>query len=718
MSDDKERVKMLRRVMPLLGIVVALIAGERATASGQPFDYKDPKEISAVSLTLDSKLEPIVGYAKGISGTVNFDPANPKATTGKIAVDVASVQFANEGYTATARGYALRGDKYPQIFFTLRKVLNVTQFSPGVYRALVQADFTCKGITLPLTLPVTASYYPGLAEERTNGKYQGDILVLRTKFSVSRKKLGISEGIPDSMVGDAVQVGVAVVGLHYAPNQKKPESARPEQKQPEPEKPQVTRSQWKMEVEQRDNPIKVDAEFDLNAQEPKAVFITAQGSLLAERVRLTDGKLTFHLPENPQVVAADGEAVFAKESVRGLLVTKNETLKFHARLKRAGEDIIRETAAVSPQGPGFRDLTIETKDAKWTLAERMKFHHVPAVSLARIENYQVVETGVFGVVNVETGEPAEANTLFQAGGMGSPLINLLALRLVASGRLDLNREVNAYLKSAKIPDNAFTRTRKVTVLDLVNGTSGLSQYKFTGYRPGATVPTLAQLIAGEDTDEMQPLQVERAPGTFRGEGVCGALLEQVIVDATGKPFPELMQELVFLPFGMTHSTYETFPHAASASKVALGHYSTGELMLDRYHIYPETGESGLWTTAGDFARMLCQVQLLLAGKPNLILTGEQQGLLKAVNTEKWVLGFVKSNANDFLPAHFLYHGGDSYGYYANHATSQEDGNGMVVMENRIMGWALNNEIIRAVGTKHGLVRKVNAPTLNGKAFEK
>ena len=71
---------MLRRGMPLLGIVAALIAGERATAFGQPFDYKDPKEISAVSLTLNSKLEPIVGYAKGISGTVNFDPANPKAT--------------------------------------------------------------------------------------------------------------------------------------------------------------------------------------------------------------------------------------------------------------------------------------------------------------------------------------------------------------------------------------------------------------------------------------------------------------------------------------------------------------------------------------------------------------------------------------------------------------------------------------------------------------
>ena len=162
-------------------------------------------------------------------------------------------------------------------------MLSVAQSSPGVYRALVQADFTCKGITLPLTLPVTASYYPGLAEERTNGKYWGDILVLRTKFSVSRKKLGISEGIPDSMVGDAVQVGVALVGLHYAPGQKKPEAAKPEaakpeaakpeQKQPEPTRPQATRSRWKMEVEQRDDPTNVDKAMLRNSRIRMSVLL-------------------------------------------------------------------------------------------------------------------------------------------------------------------------------------------------------------------------------------------------------------------------------------------------------------------------------------------------------------------------------------------------------------------------------------------------------------
>ncbi len=710
---------MLRHAIWILGVIAALSGGRNAAATEMDFDYKDPKEISAVSLTLDSKLEPIVGYAKGISGTIRFDPASPKATTGKIAVAVSSVQFANEGYTATARGYALNEEKYPQILFNLRKVLSVMKSAPNVYKAIVLADFICHGVTTPMRVPVTASYFPGLAEERTNGKYKGDVLVIRTAFDVSRTQQGISAGIPINMVGDTIKVGVAVVGIHYADGQKKPVSSQKKAVSPTPKsgdgtraednkKPETnsktpvspTSSLWKMEIELRDDPIHVSAEFDLNALPPKAIFTTAQGSLRAERAKLMGSTLTFHLPNNSQTGEADGEAVFDHGTMQGTIRTKTEILKFHGRRKLASDDITKAADSSAPQGPGFRDLTIESNGMKYSLTERMKFYHCPAISLARIENYEVVETGAFGVTNVETGEPVKENTLFQAGGMGSSLVNLLALRLAAQGKLDLNREVNTYLKSAKIPNNAFTQTRKITVLDLVNGTSGLSQYKFTGYRSGVNVPALTALIAGADPTEMEPLQAVSTPGTFNGAGVSGAILEQVIVDATGRPFDELMQEDILTPFGMTHSTYQSHPRPIPGQNIALGHYSTGELMLDKFHVYPETGETGLWTTAGDFARMLCEVQKMLAGKPNQILTAEQNSLLRSVVTKGWILGLIRSDGKGFLPAGYAYHGGDPYGYFANHATHLVNGSGVIVMENRIMGWGLNNEIIAAVLNQH------------------
>jgi len=676
------RGKTLLMFRLVFGLLLALMVVQRGEAETMLFDYKDPKEISAVSLTIDSKLEPIFGYAKGISGTVRFDPAHPKTTTGTIKVAVDSVQFANEGYTATARGFALEGNKYPTIAFILKKVLTFTKPSPNVYQGMVEADFVCKGVTLPMTVPVTASFFPGRAAERTNGQFEGDVLVLRTHFNVSRTKLGISAGIPTDLVADAVEVRVSCVGIHYAA--KATAEAAPAGRT------------WKVEVENRDDPVSVDATFDLDSRPPTASFRTAAGVLDAADVRREGKKLMFHLPDNPQVGAREGEAVLDGDALRGRLVGKDDTLAFHGRPKRPSDDVVKSVSPGAVQGPGFRDLKILADGSEQTLADRMKFFHVPAVSIARIENGAVAEVGAFGARDIETSEPVSADTRFQAGGMGSPLVNLLALHLAASGKLNLDREVNTYLKGAKIPDNDFTKNRKVRVLDLLNGTSGLTQYKFTGYRPGAARPPLAALLGGTDPAEMEPLQVKSEPGrAFVGAGADQAVLEQVIVDAVGRPFAELMGENVFLPCGMTHSSYEELP----AVNVALGHYSTGELMLDRFHAYPEQGETGLWTTAGDFARILCQVHLLLAGKPNAILPADRRDLLKRVVGPKRVLGLIKSDTTDYF-----FHGGDSYGFYANHMTDLQNGCGVVVMQNRVMSWRLSNEIIEAVGKQHGLPR--------------
>ncbi|MFZ4509088.1 MAG: YceI family protein [Fimbriimonas sp.] len=209
---------MHRPLLPLIAFASLLSAQAVAQTSGPlTFDFKDPKEISAVSLKVDSLLEPIVGYAKGLSGTLLFDPAKPLATKGKIAVSVSSILFANEGYTATARGYALNETKYPELTLEIKKVLSCKKIDANTYKGTVLADFVCRGVSKQKKLEVTASYLPGRAEERTNGNYKGDLLILRTKFKVSRKEHGISEGIPDDLVGDQVEVGVAVVGIHYWP---------------------------------------------------------------------------------------------------------------------------------------------------------------------------------------------------------------------------------------------------------------------------------------------------------------------------------------------------------------------------------------------------------------------------------------------------------------------------------------------------------------------
>ncbi|MBC8101173.1 MAG: hypothetical protein H7Z41_01115, partial [Cytophagales bacterium] len=87
--------------------VAAAPSAAPSPAAAREFTFSDPKGINAVTLMIDSLLEPITGYANDVSGSLLFDPSRPETASGKILVAVASIQFSNDGYTDTARGYAL-----------------------------------------------------------------------------------------------------------------------------------------------------------------------------------------------------------------------------------------------------------------------------------------------------------------------------------------------------------------------------------------------------------------------------------------------------------------------------------------------------------------------------------------------------------------------------------------------------------------------------------
>jgi len=70
----------LTHIIPLLSLATAVYAAPES------FDFKDPKGVNNAVFNLDAPLESVNGSASGITGTVSFDPENPAATTGKIAV--------------------------------------------------------------------------------------------------------------------------------------------------------------------------------------------------------------------------------------------------------------------------------------------------------------------------------------------------------------------------------------------------------------------------------------------------------------------------------------------------------------------------------------------------------------------------------------------------------------------------------------------------------
>src|ERR1700729_3752312 len=93
------------------------------------------------------------------------------------------------------------------------------------------------------------------------------------------------------------------------------------------------------------------------------------------------------------------------------------------------------------------------------ISQQMAALHVPGVSVAVIHNGKLEWARGFGVARAG-GNPVTSNTLFQAASISKPITALAVLRLVGSGKLNLDTDVNEYLKNWRVPDSEFPAKTK------------------------------------------------------------------------------------------------------------------------------------------------------------------------------------------------------------------------------------------------------------------
>ena len=102
------------------------------------------------------------------------------------------------------------------------------------------------------------------------------------------------------------------------------------------------------------------------------------------------------------------------------------------------------------------------------LADRMQFYKVPGVSVAVINRGQLEWARGYGVLEAGNTRPVTAKTLFQACSISKPVAAVAVLALVQQKKLDLDQDVNEVLATWKIPENRFTKEKKVTLRGLLS----------------------------------------------------------------------------------------------------------------------------------------------------------------------------------------------------------------------------------------------------------
>ena len=347
-------------------------------------------------------------------------------------------------------------------------------------------------------------------------------------------------------------------------------------------------------------------------------------------------------------------------------------------------------------------LRVQADEVDDVITARMQERHITGLSLAIVQNCKIVKARGYGFTDKSGQTPVTPTTLFQAGSISKSVAAFGALHLVEEGKLFLDADVNTQLRTWKVPENEFTKDKKVTLRGILSHSAGLTIHGFPGYARLAPMPTLAQVLNGAMPANTAPIRVDIVPGTkWRYSGGGYTVMQQMIIDVTGKPFPEFMRDTVLQPLGMTNSTYDQPLPQNSVASTAAGYLANGKEIWGKWHIYPEMAAAGLWTTASDLARFTIGVQQALAGASNPVLsqtmtrqmfTIQNPSLSKADGLGVFVSG--RENTRQF------WHGGRNAGFDAFMIAYPNAGDGAVVMINANDNSGAVKDIVKTIAQKY------------------
>jgi CubicO group peptidase (beta-lactamase class C family) len=266
--------------------------------------------------------------------------------------------------------------------------------------------------------------------------------------------------------------------------------------------------------------------------------------------------------------------------------------------------------------------------------------------------------------------------------------------LVQDGKLDLDADINQKLTSWHIPASPMLEGHPITLRRLLSHTAGLSVHGFPGYEVGKPLPTIVQVLSGEKPANSKAVVVEVKPGyMYRYSGGGTSVVQLLLTEVTHQPYPVLMREQVLDPLKMNESTFAQPLPKAKTSNAAYGHLANGDVVSGNYHVYPEMGAAGLWTTPADLCQVVIEVAKSAAKGDGKLLSQATAKEMLTVQKGSYALGVVVQGAGDDRS---FSHGGGNEGFRCHLLGYPSSGRGMVIMTNSNSGGALINPTLAAI----------------------
>ena len=311
------------------------------------------------------------------------------------------------------------------------------------------------------------------------------------------------------------------------------------------------------------------------------------------------------------------------------------------------------------------------------LKTEMAYRHLPGLSVAVVQNGNLVKSAGYGFADIASKTAATPTTAYGLGSCTKPITALAVLKLVEAGKVGLDEPILTYLSG--LPP----AWKGITVRQLLTHVSGLPNYRLRldlNHLADYTRPdSVRKLVADAPLDF--------APGTrYEYSNTNYHLLAEIVEKVSGQSYSDFVQSQIFQPSGLTGK-------AASPATGYLLHDGTNVRNPLRFPAAINTGDSGLVMTAPDLAATCAALDAGRLLRSDTIREMETAGTLadgtRTTYGQGWVVGVWKGHR-------LIGHSGAEPGYSSTIYRLPDDKLTIVLLTNTYDGTPLTDSMALGV----------------------
>jgi CubicO group peptidase (beta-lactamase class C family) len=320
----------------------------------------------------------------------------------------------------------------------------------------------------------------------------------------------------------------------------------------------------------------------------------------------------------------------------------------------------------------------------------LEAHDVAGGTVSVVKDGEIFFAKGYGLADAEEGIVVDAATsMFRIASISKLFAWTAVMQLWEQGRVDLDRDVNTYL-DFEVP---ATFVEPITLTHLLTHTAGFEDRARGLFAVGEEdMAPLGQVLAQNIPGRVWP------PGEVSAYSNYGAALAGYVVErVSGLPFEEYVEQHIYGPLGMDHSTFRQPVPSVFETDLAAGHsFYDGIHHVQDFEWDPGVADGAMSTSAVDMANfMIAHLQLGRFGDGRILdeTTARKMHSRLFVSDPRipaMAHGFYEVDANG---RRAIAHGGDLAYHHSDLVLLPEDGVGIFVSFNSDTGGDARNQIV-------------------------